>query len=393
MSPAAGEGQGASGPRRVVVDLDVGSLVTFAGAAAAGAAVWAVVTIAPDTVTRLAIGLVLGLALSPVVSAVQRRWDVERSTAALVVGGGLVVALGAVVLLVAPPAVRQARSFSRDLPATVEELYSWPIVGERLEKADVAGDVSDAIDKLPERFDDKELADLGERLLGGAFSTIVVLITALGVLVDGEVMVRRMRAIVPPSRQGQADEVGRIVYQSFGSYFAGSLLVAVLNGLVILTTGLVLGVPLAPIAGIWSTLTNFIPQIGGFLGGSFFILLALTKSPVTALIAAVVFLGYQQFENNVVQPAVVGSAVNLTPPATMMAALIGGAAAGVPGALVATPLMGAAKALYLDRRGKLPPRREAALTRRIKARVRKARATVEDVTERVREHLPGGDDT
>ena len=34
----------------------------------------------------------------------------------------------------------------------------------------------------------------------------------------------------------------------------------------------------------------------------------------------------------------------------MLAALIGGAAAGVPGALVATPLVGAAKSLYLELR-------------------------------------------
>src|SRR5690606_34835013 len=98
------------------------------------------------------------------------------------------------------------------------------------------------------------------------------------------------------------------------------------------------GVPLAPIAGIWSTLTNFIPQIGGFLGGSFFVVLALTESPMTAVIAGVFFVAYQQFENNVLGPAIVGSAVNLTPPTTMLAALVGGAAAGVPGALVATPL-------------------------------------------------------
>ena len=89
--------------------------------------------------------------------------------------------------------------------------------------------------------------------------------------------------------------------------------------------------PLAPIAAIWAALTNLIPQIGGFLGGAFFVLLALTESPTTAVIAGVLFLGYQQFENNVVGPAIVGSAVNLTPPATMLAALIGGAAAGVPG--------------------------------------------------------------
>jgi predicted PurR-regulated permease PerM len=64
----------------------------------------------------------------------------------------------------------------------------------------------------------------------------------------------------------------------------------------------------------------------------------------------------------------------------MLAALIGGAAAGVPGALVATPLMGAAKALYLDRRGQLPPRTEPALKRRLRQRVEKAKARVEAIT-------------
>jgi predicted PurR-regulated permease PerM len=281
----------------------------------------------------------------------------------------MVLFFAGVVLLVAPAAVDQARDFSDELPATVRELYSWPILGERLEAADAAGDVESAIDELPARIDDETIADVGERLLGGALSTVVVVITAIGVLADGPMIVRRLRAVVPPSRQARADAVGQIVYHSFGSYFAGSLLVAVLNGLVILTAGLVLGVPLAPIAALWATLTNFIPQIGGFLGGAFFVLLALTQSPLTALIALGVFLGYQQFENNVVSPAIVGSAVNLTPPTTMLAALVGGAAAGVPGALVATPLLGAAKALYLDQRGELRPQKDALLTRRIKARM------------------------
>ena len=50
-------------------------------------------------------------------------------------------------------------------------------------------------------------------------------------------------------------------------------------------------------------------------------------------------------ENHVIQPAIVGRSVDLTPPTTMVAAFIGGAVAGVPGALVATPLVGAAKQL------------------------------------------------
>ncbi|MGQ0832603.1 MAG: AI-2E family transporter [Microthrixaceae bacterium] len=382
MSTASGEGDGlARAPDAVVaVDVDPRSALVFAAVATVAAAAWSIATIAPEMVTRVAVGILLGVALSPLVSAVQRRRGTSRGAAAAVVGGGLIAFFAAVVLLVAPPTVNQARTFSRELPATVRDLYSWPVVGPRLERADAAGQTADLIDRLPAQVNDRTLAELGERLLGGFFSTVVVVITALGVLVDGERAVRRVRSVVPPSRRAQADEVGRVVYRTFGSYFAGSLLVAVLNGMVVLSLGLALGVPLAPLAGLWSMLTNFIPQIGGFLGGAFFVLLALTNSPLTALIAAVVFLAYQQLENNVIGPAIVGSAVNLTPPATMMAALIGGAAAGVPGALVATPLIGAAKALYLQRRGELPPPREPALRRQLRRRMARVRDKVTDLT-------------
>ena len=61
-------------------------------------------------------------------------------------------------------------------------------------------------------------------------------------------------------------------------------------------------------------------------------------------------------ENHVIQPAIVGRSVDLTPPTTMVAAFIGAAVLGVPGALVATPLVGAAKAIYMEARGKTKPR-------------------------------------
>jgi predicted PurR-regulated permease PerM len=314
-------------------------------------------------VTRIAVGLLVGLALSPVASAVQRRWTITRARAAAVVGGAAVTVFVIVLFLVGPPAVRQIEDFSDDVPATVEEMYGWPVIGPRLEDADARGTVEEWIDDLPERLDQEALADFTDRLMGGLVTAAIVLLTALGVLVDGPSAVRRVRAVVPTRARHRADRIGHVVYETFGSYFAGSILVAGLNGIVILTAGLLLGVPLAPIAGLWAMLTNLIPQIGGFLGGSFFVLLALTDSPVKALIAAVGFLGYQQVENNVVSPAVVGNAVNLSPPTTMLAALVGGAAAGVPGALVATPLLGAAKAVILERQGKVNRRGPTALSR------------------------------
>jgi predicted PurR-regulated permease PerM len=364
---------GPAADRRILVDIDPWSFVAFAVAAALALALFTVASTASDVLTGIGVGVLLGLALSPVVSGAQRRWRVSRGVAAGLVGLGLTVAIALVVLLVAPATVRQSQDFSDELPSTVRELYSWPIVGERLERTDAAADVEAWIEDAPANIDDRTLADMGERLLGGVLSAVVVLVTALGVLVDGEIVVRRMRALVPRSRQGRADRLGRIVYATFGSYFAGSLFVAVLAGLVILSAGLALGVPLAPVAALWTTFTNLIPQIGGFLGGSFFVLLALTQGPVQAVIALVIFLIYNNLENHVIQPAIVGRAVNLSPPATMLAALVGGSAAGVPGALLATPLVGAVKAVYLDSRGQLPPTEADQLKGRVDAVLRRWR--------------------
>ena len=138
-----------------------------------------------------------------------------------------------------------------------------------------------------------------------------------------------------------------------------------LDGLYVLTLGLILGVPLAPVAGLWAMITNLIPQIGGFLGGSFFVLLAFSAGPLTGLLALVGFVAYMNFENNVIQPAIIGQSMNLSPPTTMVAALIGGAVAGVPGALAVTPLVGTAKAIVRSLRGEPlePPKPRLAVAR------------------------------
>jgi putative heme transporter len=355
----------------VLVDIDPWSYVAFAGVALVAVALFAIGSAASDVLTGIGVGVLVGVALSPVVSAVERRWHTTRGSAVVLVGTGLAIGSAAVVLLVAPAAIRQARDFSDELPQTVEKFYTWPVVGQRLQDADASTKVEDWINSAPARVDDRTLADAGERLLGGVLSTVIVLVTALGVMVDGEVVVRRMRALVPPSDRLRTTRVAGIVYATFGSYFAGSLFVAVLAGLVILSAGLALGIPLAPVAGLWTTLTNLIPQIGGFLGGGFFVLLALTKGPVQAVIALGIFLGYQQLENHVIQPAIVGRAVNLSPPATMMAALVGAAAAGIPGALVATPLLGAVKAIYLDSRGEAPENETERIRSRLSGFVRR----------------------
>ena len=174
----------------------------------------------PEMVTRVAVGALVGLALTPVATAIERRWELTRERAAALVGLGLALGVAAVLFLVGPPAVRQLQDFGDEVPETIEELYSWPIIGGPLREADAAAEAEQWIEELPSRIDDQTIADLAERLLGGLVTAGIVVVTALGVLFDGPSAVRRIRAAIPSARRDDADRTARIVYRTFGSYFA-----------------------------------------------------------------------------------------------------------------------------------------------------------------------------
>lgn len=340
----------AAGPRlrlqldwRTFVYLTVAMLAAFAGIA--------VVAGTTTMITRIGIGVLVALALDPLTDSIQERFHVRRGWAVAIVGALVLVLAALLVGVLGPKAVEQARQFSDELPATIDELEELPLIGGYLRDNEVADRAQEWVRDLPRRFSDERVAATARTLVSSIASIAIVSVIAITVLIDGENLIGRVRRLLSERHRAAADEAGRVVYRTLGRYVGGSITVAVMMGLFVLTLGLVLGIPLIPLAAIWAMLTDLIPQVGGFLGGSFLVLLALTESPTTAIVAGAAFVLYMNIENHLIQPAIVGRSVDLTPPTTMVAAFVGGAVAGVPGALVATPLAGAAKAIYLEARG------------------------------------------
>ncbi|MGI9016752.1 MAG: AI-2E family transporter [Euzebya sp.] len=337
------------------LSLDWKTFVYLVAAALAAYALLAVARGTSTTLTRVGIGLLLALALDPLADAIQNRTRMRRGFAVAVVAGGL-LGLGALLIgVLGPKAVAEASQFSEQLPTTLDEMERLPLVGGYLRDNDASARVQQWIEDLPSQITEDRVSSTASTLVNGIASVAVVVVLVVAVLIDGKNLTVRVRRLLPSRRRDQADEVGRVVYRTLGRYFGGSITVAVMMGLFVLTVGLVLGIPLVPLAAIWAMLTDLIPQIGGFLGGSLFVLLAVTQGVPTALIAGAGFVLYMNIENHLIQPAIVGRSVDLTPPTTMVAAFVGGAIAGVPGALMATPLVGAVKALYSEARGTAEP--------------------------------------
>jgi predicted PurR-regulated permease PerM len=338
-------------------------------------AAFALFRAAPHSIRTVAIGAVFGLALDPVVSAVRRSWGWSRPRAVLLVAGGAISLVTSVVFLMGPQAANQARKVSGDLPDTVRQFYDLPIVGSWLEQHDAATRAQRAITSLPGNISDESLTRTVEGMIGGALSAVLVLAIAIAILLDRDFLIASVRRQLPARWVGRADEIARVVYTATAKYFGGSLAVAALMGVVVLAICLIFSVPLAPLAALWAMITDLIPQIGGFLGGALLGVLALTQGPFTFVIVLALYILYMNIENHLISPAIVGRAVDITPPTTMLAALIGGAAAGVPGALVGPPLVGAVKQLYLQLRwGQQPFQSDArpGTAARIRSRLRRA---------------------
>ncbi|HVM09704.1 MAG TPA: AI-2E family transporter [Acidimicrobiales bacterium] len=338
---------------RRLVDVDAASIAALALAVAATIVAFGLARSIPRTLAAAAIATLLALGVNPVVSLVERRLRLPRGAA---LGGVLLAfALAVTVLAMAlvPAAVRQVRDLDDDIPRAVRDLAQLPLVGKQIAEADAAARAERILDELPARLlgDDTPLVDVGRRAADGLVAATITVLLAVGLLLDGRRLSGLALRLVPPPRRQRAERLGDIGYRAVGRYVAGSLSVAMVAGLFILVLGLVMGVPLAPLLALWVMVWNLVPQIGGAAGGIPFVAFAFTQGAVTGLVCGGLFVLYLQIENNILGPLLVGSAVKLSPPATMVAALIGVSAGGVVGALLAVPMTGAAKAVYMELRG------------------------------------------
>ncbi len=297
------------------------------------------------TAVLVLIAFVLALAVERIVGPIARRLHGNRGVAVAAVGATLLLVLTGAGLMITPAFAKKAQSFGRELPRLTERLDEVPLVGSRLRRADVGDSVQRWLRDLPANLG-HDSARMSTAVVGAVdmlvASTVVVLL-ALSMVVDGPRLIRSVRRVMTPRRRRVFDQSTVLVVDVVGRYFAGSLLVALLAGAMAAAVGLTLGVVLAPLAAVWIAMTNLIPQVGGLLGGAVFVVLGFVTSPTVGLACLVYFLTYQQFENHVIQPAVIGKAVSMSPAATMIVALVGGAALGIPGAMIAVPVVGAVK--------------------------------------------------
>jgi predicted PurR-regulated permease PerM len=136
------------------------------------------------------------------------------------------------------------------------------------------------------------------------------------------------------------DRAGHASWLVLVYYMRGTIAVAAIHAIVI---GLVLwfmGVPLAVPLGVLVFLAAFVPLVGLLFAGALAIVVTLaTKGWVDAVILLGILILEDQLEAHLLQPQVVGKMIRLHPLAVILSLAVGGVLGGIPGAVVAVPIV------------------------------------------------------
>lgn len=307
----------------------------------------------------IVIGLLFSFLLMPLVRGLVRLRVPQALAAALVVAGALgVVGIGAQALY------EPAREWVLQAPAHAEEVERrLRSLRQPLEQVTRATDAVDDLDGEEEVESEvalrppsflRSLAVQTTALLG---STIVTVVLLYFLLATGDSFLRKIVEVLPRFRdKRQAVEIMRRIETDVSRYLLTVTAINSALGVVIAVAMAALGMPNPVLWGVMAAVLNFVPVLGAFTGTVVVAGVALLSFDGLAQAAGVplVFAAITGLEGLVITPAVLGQRFTLSPVIVFVGLFAGSWLWGIPGALVAVPLLVASKILF-DRIEALQP--------------------------------------
>lgn len=175
----------------------------------------------------------------------------------------------------------------------------------------------------------------------GLLNVVLVLLLTFYLVTDGPRIQNYVLSFVPLGQRERARRVTSAMGQRMGGWLLGQAVVSTVVGVVTYLVLIFLGVPGALILAVVAAIAVIVPIIGPFLALVPAVLVALTQSPLLALITFIILFVFQQIEMNILGPLIFNRTVKIHPVAVLLALLIGGALMGGAGALIAVPVAAA----------------------------------------------------
>ena len=335
----SGEASSQAGQARrteLEVSVSIRTILLIAGVIAVA---WALASIA-SVLLVIFVSFFSVAVLSPVVSAMERRLRWSRKLCAAVLVLATVIVLGAVVLVVTQAAVGAVRDFSDDLPRIVEDARDSDLGSFLNSGGDSLGTLAQHSSEITSGVAKVSggVADVGVSAFGVVTLVLSVMFLTLFGLIDETRLRGWVGGLLYRGDRERFLQVADRIVQTTSRYMLGNLAISLVCGTVYGITALILDVPyplaLAVIAGV----LDLIPSIGATIAGIIAGLAALSVSPAAFIVFLIVMVVYQQIENYILQPTIIGKAARISGFTVLASVLVFGALFGLIGAIIGVPI-------------------------------------------------------
>lgn len=294
------------------------------------------VQLVSEVLVLVVIAIFLAIGLNPAVEFLLRRGR-SRGTAAAIVIGGVLLFFSGFIAAAVPPVIQQASSLREELPARLEKLRTENETFKRLDKQyQIQDKVTKAVQEQTTTAPTK-VVGLAVGVLTVIGKTLTVLILTLYFIGSYDRIKRGALRLVPRSRRPRVGLLADEILARVGGYVLGNLATSVVAGVVsgIFLTSL--KVPYSLALAMFVAIFDLIPLVGASIAAVVCTLIAFFVSMPVGIATLVFFIAYQQLENYILVPRVMKATVDVSPLATVLAALVGGSLLGVLGAVLAVP--------------------------------------------------------
>ncbi|WP_236790362.1 AI-2E family transporter [Amycolatopsis sp. GM8] len=292
-------------------------------------------------VIPVSIALLLSALMAPLVSHLVDIRVPRGLATAIVLVGGLAV-LGGLLTFVIIQFSDGVPQLQQQLNSSLDQVRDWLINDLHLRQEQIQQFIDNAIHYLQNNQATITTSALTTAGAVGEILTgfLLTLFVTIFFLVGGEQIWTFLMKGVPRDVRDRVDVAGRRGFGSLVAYVRATAAVAVVDAVGIGIGLWIVRVPLVVPLATLVFLAAFVPIIGSVVAGTVAVLVALvTNGFVTALIVLGIVILVMQLESHILQPLLLGRAVKLHPLAVVLAISIGLVVSGIPGALLAVPLL------------------------------------------------------
>jgi len=307
------------------------------------------------------------LVLEPVVRLIERKLSLSRGRAATFLVLGLVLLVIVILGFLLAPVVNAFRDFAHALPSIVSDVRSSSTVSSWLDKHSHAPDVLQAHAKEIVTGIAKAaggVIGIGLSALSVVLGAVTLTFLTLFLMIDLPRLVQAVDSVCTPSSARRWHRTSERIITAVSRTMLGNIAISIICGTIYALSAWALGTPFPVVMGIVAGLLDMIPMLGATLAGTILVLATLTQGLTPALIMLAIVLVYQQFENYVLQPTILGKAADVSGFTVIASVMVFGALFGVVGAIIAVPIAASiqitVQELTAERRARMAALRDAA---------------------------------